>query len=331
MANDSGFDPVPFFIADKALHSADTVRALVYDATGGEEGVVGPGDLKVEALTSPGPGVRIAPGGYVVLNRGAGGAGQSYAGRAYRESRLDTPTTTAASGGSYMVVARIEDPQYSPWQPYPTVEQKRVGPYAFPRLLNCNYGATSAQQLGLPHSMVALARIDLPASTSVVLPQYITDLRELVNERERNHLVSNQPPTGDRLEPKSDSVWRRWPSWSPTFKVPIWANWVSVKVDIASVGVANMPTDGELRGHLSWPGVELYSGPLRIDLDPGSTGGGQRSNFVVTISGAIPPGAAGGPMQAEIQGHIATGSPGMIGTNPGTHMAFDVRFSQRIR
>lgn len=330
MANDSGFDPVPMFIADRALHSAETVRSLIYDATGGEEGVVGVSDLKVQALASPGTAIRINPGGYVVLNRGAGASGQSYSGRAYRESRLDAPYTSSVSGGSWMVVARIEDPQYAPWTPYPTLDQKRVGPYAFPRILPCNYGATRATDLNLPHSMIALARLDLPASTSTILPQYIVDLRKLVNEQERRRLVSQATPPNLQLTPRSDTVWKNWPGWNPTFDIPVWANYVNVKIDLGSIGVAPLPTDGELRGRLTFPGGELISGPLRIDLDPGASGGGQRVGFMVTVGGWLPAGAAGGTLTASLEGHIAAGSPGMIGTNDGSHTAFDVQFSKRL-
>ena len=172
MANTNGFEGVPWMIGGGARHSADVGRALAFVAAGGAEGVIQPGDWKVIPTTpSADAQVHVAVGSGAITNRSAGVLSQSYVSRALSVSDLDV-SPTGGSARSDLVVVRVKDPQFPPWTPYDPVtqlESVRGGPYAFPEIIpGVSASTVDARSLGLPHSMLAVARIDLPAGTSAV-------------------------------------------------------------------------------------------------------------------------------------------------------------------
>src|SRR5687768_16449625 len=105
-------NPVPLAIGQGAVTDDDVFRRMINGLSRDSEGVALPGDFKVTATPTASGSVNVAPGGMVLRNHGQ--SGQSY--------YADAPTTTAVSSGLttagyHMVVARIIDPQYAPWQP----------------------------------------------------------------------------------------------------------------------------------------------------------------------------------------------------------------------
>ncbi len=333
MADINGLDPVPFFIADQALHSADVVRSQAYNSAAGDEGVVGMSDFRVLPYATPTGGVRITTGNYVARGRSTGQLGQAYSGRGMTESRVDIPANTSTTTTAYhLVVLRIEDPQYAPWTPYATVDQKRVGPYNFIRRLPCTATTRYAWEVNAGHSAIALARVAVPPNTSAITQAMITDLRQPCNAQVLPILDSSALTDGFTLAKSAagNAQWFNWPGWNPQYRIPTWANYVNCMSTLTSIGGSTSTVDGDLRGRLDFPGGPLIAGNARIDLDASAAGGGQRHTFVTTVGGYLPPQAAGGILTVNNEGRIYNESPGQIGSNAGSQMAVSLVFSQRL-
>lgn len=152
--------------------TGNTQRLMLQAATGGSQGVVGHLDCQVMANSPNTAGIIVTSGAVVVL-----GAETSYQGSYHGyNTGNDTTVTIAATGGSPrsdMVVVRAEDPTWSgtPWT------GPAAGQILFPRALS-NVGA-GAIVPPAGYSCIPLARIDMPASTSVVAQSYIHDLRSV--------------------------------------------------------------------------------------------------------------------------------------------------------
>lgn len=176
------FDPVPYFTGvDGVKHSAEVVRQSLYYATGGAEGVGGPSDLKVLPLNSPGQGVRILTGGGLMLNRYAGGSGQSYSGRNNTETEVVVPSTSSGGGRSDMVVMRVLDPQY---EGQPPADPNNFQYTRAEVIQGVPADVQHFSTLGLNYPAIALARIDQPLSNSAVQLGHVVDLRRLAVNRE---------------------------------------------------------------------------------------------------------------------------------------------------
>jgi hypothetical protein len=189
-------DLMPWAVGGGAAHPVELARLQLFVSTGGNEGVASPGSLRVDALATPGGSVRVAPGGAVLLNRYAGGGEQSYALRNKTETVLPVASTTSAGGRSDLVVARVLDPQYEgSAPPDPNVfEYSRIT-----AVQGVPAGTLSARDLGLAYPAIALARIDLPASTATVQAGHITDLRQLVAPASRTDVLPRVIPAGQSV------------------------------------------------------------------------------------------------------------------------------------
>jgi hypothetical protein len=325
MADVSGFDPVPMFIGDKALHSADTIRAMIDAATGGESGVTRPRDLKVSAMGSPTNQVQIAAGTATIQNRSTNGSAQAYTLRAPGISRLDI---ASASGGarSDLIVGRVEDPQFSPWTPYSTDAQKQVGPYVFPRVIpGVGAGITRIDQLGAPYntqSMVVLARVDMPAGATTVLPGYVKDLRQLTQTRQHRDIELGTPAFED---PMQDALGRMWPNFNPNIPIPKWATSCVIRGDIINVGQRFGPTQGiytVVLGSLRGPNTGW-------DLDA-PVAGGSRLSLAATAAFDDITGIAGTTVPLHFEGRQyddpAANPDGYLVTIAQTQVVFDITF-----
>jgi hypothetical protein len=172
------FDGVPWAVTGSQLDTF-VMREFANFATRDSEGIQLPGHGKV---TASGTNVSIAAGGLVIRNKQAGG--QSYVGRIASDTLVPIPPA-GAGGASHLIVATVKDPDFSPWQPWPGGTPANTilfGPYFYPERLTATSTTTKASQL-VSYSAYALARVDMPANTSTVLPGYITDLRSLAQPR----------------------------------------------------------------------------------------------------------------------------------------------------
>lgn len=240
----NGFEGVPWFIGGGAKVSRRVARVLAYSAFGGNEGVAGPNDLKVVATAGTADmNVHIGTGAFGVLNRSTGVQNEAYAGRATQVSDLLIPPT-GTGARSDLIVARIEDPEFPPWSAYDPVNQADMvanGPYAFPRRISgVASNVISAAQLGLNQSMIALARLDIPAGTTgAITPDMIKDLRQLIAPKtvEFNQVQSTPPNTNPNYLLVTDTNWTNWPTNSFRVTVPVWATHALIEVWLNQVQI----------------------------------------------------------------------------------------------
>lgn len=221
----------PWMIGGGVSHEVEVARLLAYASTGGAEGIVTPGDLKVRPLSTPGGKIRVAPGAALMLNRFPGGTGQTYVGRLPAQEEVAVTATGSAGGRTDLVVARIHDPQYAGPVP-PDVQEFS---YARTEIIeSVPAGTTSTRDLNLSYPAVALARIDLPNNTGTVEASHVTDVREIAQPRRAMELRTYRLNTGDedRLNAMT-SDGEVWPNaavlaWDPGIWVPEWATRVRI-------------------------------------------------------------------------------------------------------
>lgn len=320
------FDFTPWVVGGGATHSPEVIRNALYASTQGSEGIVAAADLKVAPLSTPGSSVRVLPGSGLVLNRANGGAQQTYAFRAPTETNVAIAATGSTAGRSDMVVVRVEDP-FVAGSTYATPANPATAQYVFPRVLS-NVPASAvaspeAARLYLAgigaQSMIALGGVTLPASTGTVTGSHLTDLRYLALPRTSRELLSAQPT----VAVLSSTTFVRWPLYNPRIVIPVWATWASIVATVSGAGVTSN-VDGAARVRMG----DLTGGNYIIDIDinSGAPTRGQRETLIISGSGFISATDRGRDVELVIE---ALRSGGSIGTNDGTHVIYDVQFSER--
>lgn len=250
------WDSVPWMVGGGAHHSVNVARNVSYAAFGGREGIVNPPDLEVRELAVPGTSVRVLPGTCGILNRAAGARDEMYVGRLPVEDTVAIAATTAGSGRSDLIVARVEDPHLA-GEPWAAPADPETGPYIYTRVIsNVPASTTTAHELGLGHSMVALARIDLPPSTGTVTQDMIVDLRLMGQTRVHREFNLVAPSETETL---TTSSFTNWPDEANfTLDVPEWATDVKVRAFLAGIKYGG---DGDNNGS-GWN----VNGELRIQI-----------------------------------------------------------------
>lgn len=269
MADEIGFDSAAWSI-DGARIDSELMRVLSYASIGGAEGIITPGDCRVHQLDVPGPQVVIDTGALGVLNRNADN--QAYIANARRLSKLDVTATDSSGGRSDLVVVRMDDPGY-PGGPIVPEEDAPAYQYVKPVVLqNVPPTTDRFEQLGLPYSGYALARIDIPASTATITDGLIKNLRKVANPR-RERVSERYNITYAPNDMNSTNVWARYPDVPQTpLDIPEWATEMFVRVDVTGI----MSINAGHSGHWS-----VFIGPY---------------DQLREIGGAIPPGVK--PTQA---------------------------------
>jgi len=209
-------------------------------ATGGSQGITGAQDMLVTANTVPNPGINIAPGACTIA-----GVEVPYQGSYYGYNvGVDTSLTIAATGGtirSDLIVVRAEDPTFSgsPWG------NPAAGQILFPRVISgVSPGSTTVPG---GYSAIPLARIDMPASVSVVQQSYIHDLRYVCQPQRIAQILTAAGP-GSRTNWTVSTSAHAWPpgaTW-PVF-IPTWATTMVVTWTIAE----SLYVSGTARGFLN--------------------------------------------------------------------------------
>lgn len=161
-------DPVPAVIHG-AKHSADVFRQWISGTTAGASGVSLPQDMFVKQTGTPSGQVQVAPGGIVIPNSYAGGAGQSYTGRNASATVVNVPASDSTGSKSWYIIFRIQDPQFGG----PAPVDPLAGPYSF---LEC---VSTSATVSDPH--YRLAKVTVPASTAAITKAMIEDLRSVAN------------------------------------------------------------------------------------------------------------------------------------------------------
>lgn len=310
---------VPWFIGSNgALHPPEVARLLAWAATQGAEGIIGAGDMKVNALAVPGAAVDIVAGGCAMLNRSPGASFQTYIDREPGTVQVAITATGSGGGRSDLVVRRVEDPDFPSWQ-IPTDPVN--GPYAryfiLPGVPNTT---TSAKQLNLGYPAIALARIDIPLSTSAILNSHIVDLRKVSNPRKAREIDALTGPALfiDTLTPKTLGT-------SRAIAVPEWATAATIRADFTGLALVLGNSNGYLIGKLGTEAVRATS----FDENWIATGAVSRSSYAIMSEIAIPPAMRGTNQTFLFQGSRANANPGKLTSDGGTSMFVDIEFFEK--
>lgn len=247
------WDSTPWFIGGGAHHSPEVARVLAFAGSGGAEGIVTPEALRVQALAVPGTSVRVAPGACLIVSRYAGAAYQTYVGRNPVQHTVPITATGSGGGRSDLVVARVLDPQYEGSAP--------SDPLAFEYMRTevvqgVPASTRTARELGLTYPAVALARIDLPASTGTVQDAHITDLRRVSSPRKERTLFAHNLQ-GATVHALTSSAPMYWPDMGEAIwhvDVPEWATYAQVVANLGAVRVSRSAAEGTWWVRIGRPG-----------------------------------------------------------------------------
>lgn len=222
----------PWFVgAAGVLHPAETARAVAYAACGGSDGVIGVSDFKVTATPTPSNQVRLAPGGVSLVSRYNGATSQAYAGVLRATDYITIDPTTSSGGRSDLIIARIHDPQYGG---EPTYDSTNANDFKFFTVEVLKGVAKTTKRLtGHGYPGMALARIDIPASTATITNAMITDLRFKSN-RKTDMQKRTVFPTKD-FNMNTGGDYARWTDMTAWFDVPMWANKAQFNTVISSI------------------------------------------------------------------------------------------------
>lgn len=321
MANQ--WDLVPWMIGGGVKHSLSIARLLSYAAFNGVEGIVGSKDLQVTQLASPGAGVRVWPGACSIKNRQNNAVYEAYAARLPYEDQVDIASTGGAAR-SDMIVARIEDP-FVPGSPWTAPTQAAIdnGTAEFVRTAVISGVAANATAVPpeLGYSAIPLARIDLPAGTSAVTQDMITDLRRMTTSRNEKVEKVIYPAAARTL---SSTVYGNWPSdANQTVEVPPWATHVQGKAILG--GVVYGPGASAGYAHLLLDTVAL-GGATFFDFPDPATASDRATVLVAGAKTPVPTALRGTSVTAQIEARRYSGSNLIAGT--GTGISFELTFSQ---
>jgi hypothetical protein len=239
----------PWVISDVVEVPLSVARLLAFIATAGKEGVVGPGDLQVRALGTPGSSVRIAKGAFAALNSFPSNDQQTYLG----ENDAEVTAAVTATGGttrSDLVYVRINDTGQT--------GGGTSGPATIVVAQGVSPTITTLAEHNSSIAGIALARIDMPASTSIVQQSYITDLRKLVQPRRADIMRIANLPNGASQQTLTSTSFVNWPSeaaWQ--IDIPSWAVRAQVIGHIAGYQIVEGTSPANV-----WGGLRVQMGTL---------------------------------------------------------------------
>ncbi|MGH3499967.1 MAG: hypothetical protein ACRDQA_03545 [Nocardioidaceae bacterium] len=256
----------PVWAVDGVEVSGQLMRAELKSASKETNGIDGPAHLKVSELATPGAGVRIAGGKGIILGQETGHQG-SYFAENLGDHELDIDPT-GASKRSDLVIVRAEDPTASSqWTQDPVVDG-----VVFPRVVEDVLD--DAIFAPVNQSAFPLARVDIPANTSVITDDMIVDLRRLrmphKDEIQRViNLQSDDPTIPDKLTrtswPSGSNAWPDKAYWHASMqRIPEWAHeavvmaWVS---GLSVTGDTGQNVHGRMRvqhGTLNTQGTQFH-------------------------------------------------------------------------
>lgn len=311
---------------DGATMSSDLAREAVYASTGGAEGVISVGDLKVIATSPASDQVQIKAGGGLVLNRSNGASNQSYTiDNDNNEDELVTVATTGAGGGGRhdLVCIRVRDPQYAPW-PAPPSGEEATYPYVDSFIISDVPANTkSFAELGLNYSAIAVARLDLPANNAVVTDGQIVDLRKVAIPRTHEEIFHSATTVDDLLNGTANT-YEAFPNGAyMDIDVPTWATTCVVSGYIEGLRLQSAGS-GKLRVAFSDGGASEAT-----NVNEGAPSGGvDRRTYNVGGRIAIPAEYRGTTRRIRFEGTFVTGT-GFLKTDTDTSAQLRVLLQER--
>lgn len=304
----------PPLLTHGGTHAARAFRMMVRDLARGSQGVTEGDDLKVKQLATPGAGVRVVDGSAVI--RGAKWGQGSYT--QYNVGDATVPIApTGAGARSDLVCLRVEDPEYEGTRNPETAE---IGYFH----VVSNVSATTTT---VPSGMTAvpLARINIPANTSVVTDSMIKDLRAIANPRRERTLYTAYPGALNRLTAQNGQ-WYNWPA-QARWKVPIptWATTAKLVMTLAGLRLSESDVFAYMQTVL---GTD-YGQTTAIDDDGGSQA--RRNTIVladtITLSAAL----RGTTQDLYIRTQPSKIEWGNLGVDHATSLIADVEFTEGVR
>ena len=213
--------PVPWAIGHGAENDVEGARLGLYAATMGGRGIIQPADMRVTALSTPGPFVRVLSGSAVTPNDYPSARSQSYAVMEDSSTDVPVPETSSSAGAVRYLIVRVKDDQYAGPEP----ADKTKGPYN-------EYAWVSSLPTAQPY--VPLARLDQPKSTATITQDMLTDIREMAILKWKLVPYARQRVTSDNsaqnmLKAREAAGGEYFPGGGGfanefTVKVPEWAN-----------------------------------------------------------------------------------------------------------
>ena len=313
-------EDTPWFIgAAGVLHPAKAARAVAYAAANGSDGVIGSTDLKVTARPTPNGQVLVAPGGVNLISRYPGASSQAYTGVVRTQEAVSIDSTSSAGGRSDLVVARVRDPQYGSVAGYDPANPNNFGFFT----IEVVKGVSSSfkrytTELGYP--AMALARIDIPASTATITNAMITDLRFKSAIKTWRRAYPTFPTSAQPLGTNT-ADWLV--TGQPMVSVPVWATTCNVICHIEGI---YKPTADYIRGE-----VKITVGGISTD-QVSLTQNGAVERFGASIGGsvAIPVVMRGTTVPLGIRGVVAIGPNGGYVIDSGSGITFDIEFLEGV-
>lgn len=308
-----------YWAVNGSKFSAEAARAETFKNTNGARGVTLPPDLKVTALPTPGPFVRVAPGAATLPAGYPGAPGQSYSVTITEAVDVPVPATTSAGGAQRFLIFRLRDPQYEGSAPADPVNHEYgqfewVSNYTF---INAPY--------------VQLAKLIQPPSTATITQGMLTDIRRLTKPRkDRLPYLITGPANGDLLQTVAPAF-QKWPAFAPTFEVPEWANYVNVIGRVHGSVIMNGVCHGNLRCDFGNNG-ELPSGLVAYDFNTPSypTDGVRNPTLTVGFDGPIPLAMRGTTQKVQMMGNRINSTGGYLRADVASQIEWDVQFEERI-
>ncbi len=323
------FDPVPLAIGGGAVHSDNVWRVAANIFSRDSQGIRRPGDFKVTQTGTASGTVNIAPGGMVLRNAQA--PGESYVGSA---PTLTTESRGLTTAGNHLIVARIIDPEFAPWQPSGTPGAPNVsvpnGPYFEPHVINGVSAATTLAEQVVTYTAEALALVKNPTGAAAITDAMITDLRRL-NQPRIGFDFDVQNTIGPEYVTTAETAWHQWPMNSKSVFVPRWATHAQCMIDVPYKALRALDVD--LRVVLG----NLTPGPITpVDYNgaPGTSVG-----YVEVLSSRVYAefdvrGIAGQTVQMRLDARrnptYANVNTGDFWSEPTFQMSFDTRFTERV-
>ncbi|MFE3196826.1 hypothetical protein [Embleya sp. NPDC059237] len=320
----------PLLVAG-GTHEARAFRMMLRDMARGAEGVTEGDDLRVRALSAPGPAVLVGDGSAVILGRAGRNQG------AYTAYNLGDATVQIAPTGATprtdLLVLRITDPEYegvlnpvtdaiANWYVISNLNTRWPGIRRPPGV-----GARLIGNLPQPGmTYIPLAEIHVPANTVNITSSMITDLRNVANPRQSRQ-VEVASPGGDVDAPwLNPGTWYDWPpctAWRVW--VPEWAVYCRAQVSIHGL---------QINGGWFWGAFGFALGSVAgqsTNLDTSALVAGNRSEAAAADSLYIPPEMRG--TWQQFTGRItrwSDGGGGIPQTDTATTAVLDLDFIEDI-
>ncbi|UVF61143.1 minor tail protein [Arthrobacter phage Aoka] len=315
-------DNTPWFIGGGAQHSPEVARTLAFASTRGAEGIVGIGDLKVQAQAVANGTVRVSTGAAIILNRYAGGGQQSYGLRNATQTDVAITATGSGAGRTDLIIARVLDPQYEGAAPADPVT------FQYSRIVvvqGVPAGTKTAAELNLGYPAIALAKVTLPVSTATITAGMITDLRKVANPRRDRAMVTVFPSATQSIPTAGYSSWPIQTAQRPLVPVPSWATRVDIVAHLSGVKFVQSGGAATTAGIRTGFGSSLPAQNGIIVQDAVDTSG--RYHYTLVGTHIVDASMRGTDQYINLQG-VRTAGSGLWTADYQTSIVIDWEFSE---